>query len=135
MALPITLLFAALFALFSLALSFRAGFYRGASGISILYGDPVDKELAVRVRRHQNFLEYVPMMLVLMAVIEANGGAGGFLYAAGTLLLVARIAHAVGLRHDNMAHVGRLIGAAGTALVTLASALYALWLAVPVLLS
>ena len=134
MALPITLLFAALFALFSLVLSFRAGFYRGASGVSILYGDPVDKELAVRVRRHQNFLEYVPMMLILMAVIEANGGAAGFLFAAGALLMVARIAHAIGLKHDNMAHVGRLIGAAGTALVTLASAAYALWIALPVLL-
>lgn len=134
MQLPITLLFAALFAIFALILSFRAGFYRGASGVPILYGDPVDKELAVRVRRQQNFLEYVPMMLILMAAIELNGGSSTFLYTAGALLIGARIAHAIGLKHDNMGHIGRLIGAAGTALITFASAIYALWIAVPALL-
>lgn len=130
---PITLLFAGIFAIFALVLSFRAGFYRGASGISVLFGDPVDKELAVRVRRHQNFLEYVPIMLILMAAIELNGGSATFLYGAGLVLIIARIAHAFGLQHDDMGHVGRLIGAAGTALITLVTACYALWIAVPAL--
>ena len=134
MQLPITLLFAAIFAIFALFLSFRAGFYRGASGIPILFGDPPDKELAVRVRRHQNFLEYVPMMLILMAMIELNGGSPTFLLIAGACLLGARIAHAIGLKHDNMGHVGRFIGAAGTALITLVSACYALWMVVPALI-
>ncbi|MFY0613027.1 MAG: MAPEG family protein [Hyphomicrobiaceae bacterium] len=134
MDLPITLLFAGIFAIFALVLSFLAGFYRGAAGVPILYGDPINKELLVRVRRHQNFLEYVPMMLILMAAIELNGGSKTFLLGAGSLLIVARISHAVGLKHDNMGHVGRLIGAAGTALITLVTATYALWLAVPALL-
>mgnify|MGYP001544498271 FL=1 len=130
---PITLLYVGIFAIFALVLSFRAGFYRGSVGIPILYGDPVDKELVERVRRHQNFLEYVPMVLILMAVIELNGGSTRFLFAIGFLLVVARLAHAVGLKHDNMGHVGRLIGAAGTALITLVCACYALWMAVAAL--
>ena len=129
MGLPITLLYASLFAIFALVLSFRAGSFRGKSGISILFGDPPNMELAQRVRVHQNFLEYVPILIVVMGALEANGASSMFLYIIGDLLIVARIAHAVGLKHDNMAHIGRLIGAAGTALVTLAAAGYGVWIA------
>ena len=128
MQLPITALYAGLLALFALFLSFRAGSFRGKTGISILHGDPVDLELAVRVRRHQNFLEWVPMILILMGLIEINGGNSTFLYVIGGLLIVARIAHAIGLKHDNMGHPGRSIGAAGSALVTLVTAGYMLWI-------
>lgn len=129
MQIPITGLFAGLFAIFALVLSFRAGGFRGKAGVSILFGEPVNWELAERVRVHQNFLEYVPMVLILMGVIELNGGSSTFLYSVGGLLIVTRIAHAVGLKHDNMAHIGRLIGAGGTALITLVAAVYAIWIA------
>ena len=118
-----------------MVLSFRAGSFRGKAQASILYGDPVNMELAERVRVHQNFLEYVPMILIVMIGIEAAGGSSLFLYIVGDLLIVARIAHAIGLKHDNMAHIGRLIGAGGTALITLAVVIYGLWLGVPMLLA
>ncbi|MBT8078955.1 MAG: MAPEG family protein [Gammaproteobacteria bacterium] len=135
MAIPITLSYASFFALFALVLSFRAGSFRGKSGISVLFGEPQNMELAERVRVHQNFLEYVPMILIVMAAIEANGGNSMFLYICGDLLIVARIAHALGLKHENMAHKGRFIGAAGTALITLVMAGYGLWTGVRVLLA
>ncbi len=128
--LPITAVFAGVMALFSLALSARAGGYRGKVGVSILYGEPINWELAERVRVHQNFLEYVPMVLILMGVIEASGGNGIFLHVIGIGLIIARIAHAIGLKHDDMSTAGRFIGAAGTALITLVAAVYAIWLAV-----
>ncbi|MDH3640173.1 MAG: MAPEG family protein [Gammaproteobacteria bacterium] len=131
MQLPITLMYAGIFAIFALVLSFRAGSFRATGGISVLYGDPANMELAQRVRVHQNFLEYVPIMLILMGLIEANGGASMFLYVVGDLLIIARIAHAIGLKHDNMAHKGRAIGAGGTALITLVSAAYGIWLSWP----
>jgi hypothetical protein len=129
MTLPVTALYAGLLAIFALYLSFQAGSYRGKSGISILHGEPVNWELAQRVRRHQNFLEYVPMILILMGLIEINGGSAMFLHIVGIALIVARIAHAIGLRHDTMAHVGRTIGAGGTALLMLVAAGYTLWIA------
>ncbi len=135
MSIPISLTYASIFALFAMVLSFRAGSYRGKAKTSILYGDPVDMELAERVRVHQNFLEYVPMILIVMIGIEAVGGSSLFLYVVGDLLIIARIAHAIGLKHDNMAHIGRLIGAGGTALITLAVVVYGLWLGVPLLLA
>ena len=134
MSIPITLMYASVFALFALALSFRAGSFRGKAGVSVLFGDPANMELAERVRVHQNFLEYVPMILIVMAAIEASGGSPMFLYVVGDLLFIARIAHAIGLKHENIAHKGRAIGAGGSALLTLVVSGYGLWIATRTLL-
>jgi len=130
MSLPITALYAGIMMIFALALSFRAGGFRGKSGISVMYGEPINMELAQRVRVHQNFLEYVPMAIILMGIIEINGGNSTFLHVFGVVLIISRIAHAIGLKHDNMGHPGRIIGAGGTALISIAAALYALWMVV-----
>ncbi len=126
---PITLMYASIFAIFALVLSFRAGSFRGKAGISVMHGEPTNMELAQRVRVHQNFLEYVPMILIAMGAIELTGGSSLFLYVVGDLLIIVRIAHAFGLRYDNMSHPGRLVGAGGTALITLVIAGYGVWLA------
>ena len=63
-------------------------------------------------------------------MVELNGGNSMFLYVVGDLMIVARIAHAVGLKHDNMGHKGRLIGAFGSLLSTVATAGYGLWLGI-----
>ncbi len=130
MSLPITALYAGILTIFALVLSFYAGGFRGKSGISVGLGEPVNMDLAERVRVHQNFLEYVPMAIILMGIIEMNGGNSTFLYVFGCVLVIARIAHAIGLKHDNMAHPGRAIGAGGTALISLVAALYAIWMVV-----
>jgi uncharacterized membrane protein YecN with MAPEG domain len=122
-------MYASIFALFALVLSFKAGSFRGKSGISVLFGEPANMDLAEKVRRHQNFLEYVPVLLIVFGAIEINGGSSVFLYVVGDLLIIARIAHAIGLKHDDMGHKGRLIGAAGTALLTLVTAGYGVWMA------
>ena len=130
MSLPITALYAGIMMIFALVLSFYGGSFRGKSGISVLFGEPANMELAERIRIHQNFLEYVPMAIILMGVIEINGGNTTFLHVFGVVLIIARIAHAIGLKHDNMGHPGRVIGAGGTALISIAAALYALWMVV-----
>ena len=130
MSLPVTILYAGLFGLFALILSFFAGSARGKSGESILFGDPVNMDLAQRVRIHQNFLEYVPLILIIMAAIELNGASSSFLHIIGVLLIISRFAHAIGLKHDNMGHPGRLVGAGGTALIKLVVSGYAVWLGV-----
>lgn len=128
MQLSITALYAGIMALFALVLGFQAGSYRGKTGISILYGEPVNMELAQRIRVHENFLENVPLILILMGIIELNGGSATFLQISGTALVIARVAHAVGLKHDQIQHPGRAIGAGGTALIMLAAAGYSIWL-------
>mgnify|MGYP001823150547 CR=1 FL=1 len=78
MSIPISLTYASIFAVFALFLSFRAGSFRGKAGVSVLVGDPAIMELAERVRVHQNVLEYVPVILVVMGGLEASGGAPRF---------------------------------------------------------
>jgi hypothetical protein len=128
MSLPITALYAGILTIFALVLSFYAGSFRGKSGISVLFGEPANMELAERIRIHQNFLEYVPLAVILMGIIEINGGNTTFLHVFGVVLIIARIAHAIGLKHDNMAHPGRVIGAGGTALISVVAAVYAIWM-------
>jgi uncharacterized membrane protein YecN with MAPEG domain len=129
MQMPITLMYVSFFTIFALVLSFKAGSARGKSGLSVLFGNPPNLQLAEHVRRHQNFLEYVPLFMITFGAIEVNGGSSMFLYIVGDLLVISRVAHAVGLKHNNMGHIGRLIGAGGTALLTLVTAGYGLWLA------
>ncbi len=116
MQLPITLFYAAILTIFALVLSFGAGSFRGKTGLSVLFGEPPNMELAEKVRRHQNFLEYVPILLIVMGAIELNGGSTTFLHVVGALLITVRIAHAVGIKHDNLGHPGRLVGAGGNRL-------------------
>jgi len=129
MQVPITALYAGVLVFFALYLSFRAGSFRGKVGVSVLFGEPANMELAERVRVHQNFLEYVPMIVILMGAIELNGGSATFLHGIGIALIIARVAHAMGLKHDNMAHPGRLVGAGGTLLISVITAGYAIWYA------
>ena len=128
MPLPITLLYACLFAIFALALSFRVGTARGKTGISILVGEPQNMDLAERVRVHQNFLEYVPIFLIILAAVELNGGSSNWLHGTALLMVAGRIGHAIGLKHDNMSHKGRLVGMLGTLGATLILCGYGLWL-------
>ena len=65
-------------AIFALVLSFKAGSIRGKSGTSILFAEPADMELTERVRAHQDSLEYVPMIVILMGAIELNDGSAVF---------------------------------------------------------
>lgn len=123
--LPVTALYAALLLAVYLTLSALVGRQRGRAEVSILHGD--DMDLAVAIRRHGNFVEYVPFALVLMALIEANGVSALFLHIVGVLLLVCRIAHPFGLQHDKGATPLRAIGAGGTLLLLLALGAMALW--------
>ncbi len=87
---------------------------RSAAKISIGYGD--DTTLHEKIRRHGNFIEFVPMVLVMMALAEMNGANGIALHSAGILLVVSRAAHPFGLHQNNALHVLRIIGNSGSML-------------------
>jgi uncharacterized membrane protein YecN with MAPEG domain len=121
LAVPITGLYAALQALISLGLQLPIGRKRVATDISIYDGG--DKELAVAIRRHGNWTEHVPYAVVLLALLELNGAGAGFLHTLGLILLVARIAHPLGLNAATAKNPLRGLGAFGTLAVSLAAAL------------
>lgn len=111
MTLTITPLYALPLALLALALWARVTAIRARSGVSI--GDGGDVALHERIRQHGNFIETVPLVLILMALAEGQGVAPVWLHAAGALLLAGRILHPLGLRADNAAHPLRIMGSTG----------------------
>lgn len=71
--------------------------------------------LEVAVRSHNNYLENVPLALLLAAIVELNGGNRKVLNGGLAALLVFRILHVeFGLRSDEARAPGRLIGHLGT---------------------
>ena len=125
MLLPITALYAGLMVAVMVWLAWGIGAMRGKTEISIGFGD--SKELAEAGRRYGNFTEHVPMALVLMAIVELNGGHGVFLHIVGALLVLSRIAHPLGLHYDNISHPLRIIGAGGSLLLTVMLGATVIW--------
>lgn len=87
---------------------------RVAGNVSIGHAD--DPVLHEKIRRHGNFIEYVPLVLLLMLMAELRGGNGTALHVAGGLLVVSRALHPFGLKAGNATHVLRIMGNSGSLL-------------------
>ena len=72
-------------------------------------------DAALRVQA--NFVENVPLALVLLLALELRGASAGALHAFGAGLVVCRVLHAFGLGSYEGANYPRLIGAQGTFLL------------------
>ena len=127
---PITLATGALLALILLVLSARVA--AGRFKYSVSLGDGGNADLNCRVRSQANFIEYVPLVLILMALIESAGGNRIVLLAAGGIMVAARISHPIGmpLRAPNPF---RFLGTVGTWITLGGLSLYGLTLALPAL--
>jgi len=63
----------------------------------VLFYDGGVSELTHAIRTHGNFIEYVPLCLFLMALGELNHALDWTLYGVGTILLLGRLLHALGV--------------------------------------
>ncbi|WP_417514677.1 MAPEG family protein [Minwuia sp.] len=112
----ITMLYAGLTGLLLLVLSIRIiALRRGPSGPSL--GDGGNPDLARRIRAHGNLVEYAPVILLMMALLESAGQPGWAIHAAGIALIVARLMHAYALSKPSGSVVGRVGGTAITLLL------------------
>ncbi len=125
MVIEITAFYAALLVAVLIFLTTRIGVKRAKTRISILDGG--DRQVAVEMRRHGNFVEHVPLLILLMAIVEVNGGNQVFLHVVGSALVICRIAHPIGLHYDHVQTPLRMIGSVGTSLITGALGFMALW--------
>jgi uncharacterized membrane protein YecN with MAPEG domain len=122
----IALLFASLHALLLLALSAPISRHRHRHKIGLgSGGDPV---LERKIRAHANFIEFVPIALVLLALLELAGLQPGWLWMFGVVLLLARVMHALGLSRHAGYSFGRFWGTVLTMLVLLGMAVAGLGL-------
>ena len=110
----ITSLYAAPLGLMALGLTAHVIMLRAKTGVSIMDGG--NNQLAERIRRHGNFTENVPFILLLMALAELNGTGAMWLHITGGLLIVGRLLHAFGLKYDKPTAFGRIAGASLTML-------------------
>jgi uncharacterized membrane protein YecN with MAPEG domain len=88
-------LYIALFALVFVPITLRAGLFRLKS--NILIGDGGDPEMLRRIRGQGNFVETVPLALLLLVMMEVLGASDTWLHALCATLLVGRILHYIGL--------------------------------------
>lgn len=109
--LEVTTFTAAVCGLIYLVLSYRVSQVRMAERIAI--GDGGSNDLVVRMRAHANFGEYVPIILILMALIEYEAGYSVLLGIVSALIIVARLLHAVGMARPSP-NPFRIAGTAAT---------------------
>ncbi len=96
MSITITALYAGLLGLLFLWLS--ADVIRARMRAHVSVGDGGDEGLMRSIRVHGNFVEYIPLGLILIALAEAQGAPGWAVHGLGAALMIARLMHAAGLR-------------------------------------
>lgn len=120
----ITMLYAGILGIMAVAIAFPAGRLRGSTGISI--GDGGNKDLLLAMRRHGNFAESVPIVLILMGLLEMNNVGSIATHVFGVVLVLGRAAHAFGIKADEITNPLRGIGAGATALLTVVTSVWAI---------
>lgn len=105
-------LYAALAALLVVFLGYRVAAVRLARRIALGAGN--DRTLEQRMRVHGNAVEYLPLALLQLALLELTGHAGWIVHLCGAVLIVSRLLHAWGLSRHYGTSFGRFTGILGT---------------------
>jgi uncharacterized membrane protein YecN with MAPEG domain len=91
----LTAFYAAVFALLYVGLS--SWVVAGRLSADVLHGDGGNETLEKRIRAQGNFGEYVPLALLLVALLEAAGGGTTLVRGLLIVLLMARVLHPFGM--------------------------------------
>ncbi len=123
----VTILYAGIFGLFLLVLSLNI--FR--IWVNIAVGAESGEESWKRSERVQrSFVEFVPMCLLLMFLIEIHGAPRIVLHGLGASLVAARVLHAYGMYSMRLADLMRVVGTQITFLVLMMTSLAAIYYAV-----
>ncbi len=123
----ITAFYAGVLGLIGLGLASQV--VRGRLRHGIELGDAGHPEMQRAMRVFGNFIEYVPMILLLIAFGEMLGVPRWLTHLFGVALVIARLLHAVGLGTNSGRSLGRFTGTMITWLVLLAASVGLIWLA------
>ncbi|WP_321146476.1 MAPEG family protein, partial [Providencia alcalifaciens] len=120
-------LYAVLGALLILRLSLNVVKLRNQYRVSV--GDGGFSELQTAIRVHGNAIEYIPISLILLLLMEMNGAKVWMIHVCGILLIASRMLHSYGLKNHDYSQ--RRMGMMGTylalALMIIANAYYLPW--------
>ena len=93
------------------------------------FGDGDSVRLRSAIRAHANFIEYVPIVAILVAMLEMSGSSATGVHVMMGALLVARLLHPLGMYSKPRTwqfSAGRVGGIVVTITVLIAAALSAL---------
>ncbi|HHR6078076.1 TPA: MAPEG family protein [Providencia alcalifaciens] len=120
-------LYAVLGALLILRLSLNVVKLRNQYRVSV--GDGGFSELQTAIRVHGNAIEYIPISLILLLLMEMNGAKVWMIHVCGIMLIASRLLHSYGLKNHDYSQ--RRMGMMGTylaiALMVMANAYYLPW--------
>ncbi len=115
--LTMTALYTGLSALLLVVLSLLVVRERGRARVSL--GDGGDAQLQKAIRAQGNFVEYTPLALLVIALVEMQAAPPLAVHALGAALVGGRVLHAAGLTGVGGLKWGRAAGTALTLLVLL----------------
>ena len=125
--LSITPIYIAILGLLFIPITMRAGLYRAKTQISIGTGD--NPEMLRRMRGQANFVETVPLALILLITMELLGADSTWLHVLGSALVAGRVSHYIGL-----AEIGPMAFRVGGMIATLLTILVSsVWILVSLL--
>ncbi len=122
----ITPIYAGLLGLLLLALTTVVVRLRGKYKVGI--GDGGHPEMSRAIRVHANFIEYVPLALILILMLEYRGIPAWALHGLGGGLFLGRVLHAWGLSQNERTSFGRAVGIMLTWLSILVASLWLLFI-------
>ena len=91
----ITAIYLALLALLYTVLALQVGRLRQRDRAA--FGDNGSKQLRSAIRAHANFIEYVPIIALMVAMLEMSGLAAIWVHLLMAALLVSRLLHPLGM--------------------------------------
>ncbi|MDB6371134.1 MAPEG family protein [Photorhabdus laumondii] len=68
----------------------------------VSYGDGGFYELQTAIRIHGNAVEYIPISMLLLVMMEMNGSNVWTIHVCGLILLTGRVLHYYGLHHREL---------------------------------
>ena len=125
-------LYAALLIVIQKVLILRVVHVRRSKKVSV--GDGGHEDLTRRIRAHGNFIETVPMALLLMLIAELSGSPLWCIHILGLMLIGARISHVIGISSSTGHGKFRFYGMVVTMTVFGLGALLNLLLVLPTLI-
>ncbi len=121
---PITTIAASVLAIFGFVLSLCVSLGRIKAGkaegdiAKFPYGDGGNLLLQKRMRAFGNFMEYVPMCLIMLGLIEYNGHTSIAMWLA-IFFVLGRVSHALGMLTNPRFPLPRMVGMSATYLTLL----------------
>ncbi|MEC7276512.1 MAG: MAPEG family protein [Bdellovibrionota bacterium] len=106
--LSITSFYAGCLGILYLGLSFNVIRNRWKFRQSLGSGSEAQLEKSIRI--HGNFSEYVPLIVIMMALLELNKESVNLLHSFGIMLIVGRLLHAYGIAIKKVPNPYRIIG-------------------------